>query len=83
MDIFAWVAVGIVVFVILARFAGRDERVSMPRETVEVGDPRSIAALIEAGRKIDAIKLLRQETGLGLKEAKEEVERLARGIGPS
>ena len=32
--------------------------------------------LARAGQKIDAIKLVREETGLGLKEAKEYVERL-------
>ena len=32
--------------------------------------------LARAGRKIEAIKLVRERTGLGLKEAKEMVERL-------
>jgi ribosomal protein L7/L12 len=36
-----------------------------------------------AGRKIDAIKLLREQTGLGLKEAKEEVERRQRRLLPN
>jgi len=34
---------------------------------------RAVAAL-QAGRKIEAIKILRAETGIGLKEAKEKVE---------
>ncbi len=33
-----------------------------------------VAALVAAGRKIDAIRLYRQETGAGLKEAKAAVE---------
>ena len=32
---------------------------------------------VDAGRKIDAIKLLREETGLGLKVAKDEIDQLA------
>ena len=36
-----------------------------------------IAELIRQGKKIEAIKLLRDTTGIGLKEAKEEVERLS------
>ncbi len=34
--------------------------------------------ILRAGRKIEAVKLCRQETGLGLKEAKDAVEELAR-----
>jgi ribosomal protein L7/L12 len=37
-----------------------------------------IADLIREGRKIEAIKLLRESTGIGLKQAKEEVERLSK-----
>jgi len=37
-----------------------------------------VIALVEAGRKIDAIKLYRQETGEGLKQAKAAVE-----LGPA
>jgi len=33
-----------------------------------------VAALVAAGRKIEAIKLYRQETGEGLKQAKAAVE---------
>lgn len=36
-----------------------------------------IAELIQQGRKIEAIKLLRETTGIGLKEAKEAVEQLS------
>ncbi len=36
---------------------------------------------VTAGRKIEAIKLLREETGMGLKEAKHAVEDLQRSLG--
>lgn len=43
---------------------------------LEISD-RVIAA-IDAGHKIEAIKILREETGLGLSEAKDAVDSLAR-----
>lgn len=36
--------------------------------------PSEVVAAIEDGRKIDAIKMLREAKGLGLKEAKHEVD---------
>ncbi len=39
---------------------------------------QKIAELISKGRKLEAIKLLRETTGVGLKQAKEEIERLSR-----
>ena len=45
-------------------------------------DPASPeAALLRAGRKIEAIKSLRERTGLGLKEAKDAVDLLERQLG--
>jgi ribosomal protein L7/L12 len=41
---------------------------------------RKITELLREGRKIEAIKLLRETTGVGLKEAKEEVDRLSRRL---
>jgi large subunit ribosomal protein L7/L12 len=35
-----------------------------------------VRALVTAGKKLEAIKLLREQTGIGLKEAKDAVERL-------
>lgn len=40
-----------------------------------------IRGFIEAGKKIPAIKLYREQTGLGLKEAKDAVDTLARHMG--
>jgi ribosomal protein L7/L12 len=37
-----------------------------------------VLAAVDAGRKIEAIKILREETGLGLKEAKQVVDALTR-----
>ena len=40
-----------------------------------------VLAILESGRKIQAIKLYRERTGVGLKEAKEAVEALAQEHG--
>lgn len=50
------------------------------RVKVEEGEARyseEVLQAVDAGRKIEAIKRLRDETGLGLKEAKDEIDRLA------
>lgn len=41
-----------------------------------------IRSLIAQNRKIEAIKLLRQTSGLGLKEAKDSVDAMAAGVPP-
>ncbi len=43
-------------------------------------DANRIADLIREGRKIEAIKELREATGIGLKEAKDEIDRLERTL---
>jgi hypothetical protein len=45
-----------------------------PREAASIPFSDEVIALIKSGEKIAAIKQLRQETHLGLKEAKEAVE---------
>lgn len=45
-------------------------------------DVQQIQDLVRAGKKIEAIKLVRQQTGLGLKEAKDAVEAMERGETP-
>lgn len=42
--------------------------------TLQLG--RELEALLSAGKKIEAIKVVRERTGLGLKESKDAVERL-------
>lgn len=78
--------VGLVLGLLLARYlrgqrAGRDLS-APPRPMVRVGDERidndEIRGLIRADRKIEAIKLVRERTGLGLAEAKDAVEALER-----
>ncbi|WP_212743062.1 ribosomal protein L7/L12 [Sphingopyxis sp. 2PD] len=77
---------GLALGLLLARYlrgqrAGRDLS-APPRPMVRVGDERidndEIRALIRADRKIEAIKLVRERTGLGLAEAKDAVEALER-----
>ena len=41
--------------------------------------PASVMTALQSGNKIEAIKLLREQTGLGLKEAKDAVEGMAIG----
>jgi len=43
-------------------------------------DPDELQRLINAGQKIQAIKYYREATGVGLKEAKDAVERIAPGL---
>ena len=46
---------------------------NLQRQYVE-SIPKDVQDLIYEGRKIEAVKLVREQTGLGLKEAKEKVE---------
>ncbi|WP_194895051.1 ribosomal protein L7/L12 [Catenulispora pinisilvae] len=50
-----------------------------PGSAIET-DPQ-LAALIQAGKTIQAIKVYRQATGVGLKDAKMAVEALERNMG--
>ena len=52
----------------------------MPPESRVDDRPYSddVLSAVDSGRTIDAIKRLREETGLGLKEAKDEIDALAR-----
>jgi hypothetical protein len=67
-----------------------EEAPPLPEQTSESGTPEpdslegQVLSLMKAGQKIAAIKLHRQETGSGLKEAKDAVEALAAkyGINP-
>jgi ribosomal protein L7/L12 len=43
------------------------------------GAASAVLAALSAGKKIEAIKLYRQRTGVGLKEAKDAVEAMERG----
>ena len=80
----------------LRRGGGRDltgppRALSQPRPVSPVDLPRIDVAtasrdeelldLIRRGRKIEAIKHLRDRTGLGLREAKDAIEALERTVG--
>ena len=69
------ILVALVLVVLIAR--SRDTR---PSITDAPGRNATVAELMAAGRKIDAIKLYRAQHGVGLKEAKDAVEALALGV---
>lgn len=71
-----------VALVLQGLFGRRDDTITMP-PMVGANPSDAVEAHILAGRKIEAIKVLRAETGLGLKEAKHEVERRERDLRPS
>lgn len=48
----------------------------LPAQLAWVADVRDLVA---GGRKIEAVKVVRQQTGMGLKEAKDAVEAIAQG----
>ena len=76
------VALAIVGWLVLSRLR-RDDRVTMPGAPPGPENADSIEALVVAGRKIEAIKQLREESGMGLREAKEQIDTLARRLGAS
>lgn len=52
----------------------------LPKPPQETGlEEAEVRALVDGGRLIEAIKLVRAKTGLGLKEAKDYVDRLRTG----
>ena len=48
------------------------------RPSISSDPATAIRQLLDAGNKIEAIKIVRQQTNMGLKEAKDYVERLAK-----
>jgi hypothetical protein len=48
-----------------------------PARALAGDDAGDVRALLARGDKIEAIKLVREKTGIGLKEAKDLVERMA------
>ena len=88
-----FLAVGLLIGLLVARFlrgGGRRDLTApppsrpAPRPMVRIGDERisdeDILDLIRQNRKIEAIKLMREKTGLGLAEAKDAVEALERDM---
>lgn len=53
----------------------------MQSSETEINEPdysEAVVEAVDAGNTIQAIRLLREETGLGLREAKDEIDRLAK-----
>jgi ribosomal protein L7/L12 len=75
MTLYLTLAAAAVLALVLFTKMRSNERVRMPDGAV-VGALDSVESAIHAGRKIDAIKLYREAHHVGLKEAKEAVERL-------
>ncbi|GEM_PF-2916067 len=71
------VAGAIVVGMMLRKFLDKGETVTLEARTVPQSD-EGVKELLGRGKKIAAIKLYRQIHNVGLKEAKEAVERLQR-----
>jgi large subunit ribosomal protein L7/L12 len=64
------------VLIVMILRSRQGETITMPPDSGMSPPPRTVEALVRAGRKIEAIKLLREQTGLGLKEAKDQVDEL-------
>jgi large subunit ribosomal protein L7/L12 len=71
-----FIALFLLIVMILRSRSG--ETITMPTGAQMKPPSQSVEELVRAGRKIEAIKLLREETGLGLKEAKDQVDDLFR-----
>lgn len=54
-----------------------------PQSGLDTGLDTQVLSLLHGGRKIEAIRLVRERTGQGLKEAKDAVEALERQHKPS
>ena len=61
----------------------RDETLPIPEQRISLSVENEVVSLLEQGRKIEAIKRYREQTGVGLKEAKVAVEEIARQRGIS
>lgn len=65
-----------------ARLVAIEHRLGLIMDHLGVTEPEpDVADIVErmaAGKKVEAIKLYRQRTGLGLREAKDAVEEIAR-----
>ena len=59
----------------------REGRLSVSEQQASSNLEEEIVALLERGRKIEAIKHYREQAGVGLKESKEAIEDIARRRG--
>ena len=93
MDVTFWLVLGTFVMVLLSIVrnpsagvnGGHSRRLEEKLDLImhslgldpNLGVDEKIVELMKAGQKIEAIKLYREQTGAGLKEAKDYVEKLA------
>src|SRR5712692_4505776 len=89
-----WIILGVVVIatflvgLLIGRVINRNKQSSDPFANLTMSsagnmppvESKSVQELLREGRKIEAIKRYRQENGVGLKEAKDAVDRMAVGI---
>jgi ribosomal protein L7/L12 len=89
-----WIILGLVVIaafivgLLIGRVINKNRQSSDPFANLTMSsagnmppvESKSVQDLLREGRKIEAIKRYRQENGVGLKEAKDAVDRLALGI---
>ena len=59
---------------VASRSASAGPSVPVPRPELDAATIRSVSDLVDRGRRIEAIKVLRDATGLGLKESKDWVD---------
>jgi large subunit ribosomal protein L7/L12 len=77
------IAIVVVVAIVLVVLLRAGPGSASPRIDWSNATEGDVQRLLAAGRKIEAIKLYRELNGVGLKEAKDAVERLAAGQPPS
>jgi len=72
MDWMHWLLLSVVIVLLLEQFSrpGKAEKVFDPR-TYSYNPSSQVLDFIAAGREIEAIRLIRDETGLGLKEGRD------------
>ncbi len=75
----AIVGIGVLVAARVITLRARDGSGTPPASPVRADASDSIEGLIRGGRKIEAIKLYREQHGVGLREAKEAVEAVTSG----
>jgi Ribosomal protein L7/L12 C-terminal domain len=91
MTIETWLLIAVLVLLLLSLFARGggdaaprlqviDRKLGLILDSLGIdphqGLDKQVADLVRGGQKIEAIKLYRAQTGVGLKEAKDYVERL-------
>lgn len=58
----------------ISRATVKEPTIPVPRPTLDADTIRRVTDLVAADKRIEAIKLLRQQTGLGLRDSKEWVD---------